>query len=58
MPKQNFGFQKRQKELARERKKQEKAQKKLERANEASRNQADGGVNPEVPSSEPVPPAE
>lgn len=40
MAKPNFGFQKRQKEMAREEKRREKQQRKLDRANEAAKNAA------------------
>ena len=47
LPKRNFGFEKRQKELNRQRKQEEKKQRKLDRGNSAS-NQTDEGVTPDA----------
>lgn len=53
MPKRNYGFEKRQKELTKQRKKEEKAQRKLDRAKAS----AEADV-PEQPASEGGPPVE
>jgi hypothetical protein len=47
LPKRNFGFEKRQKELNRQRKQEEKKQRKLDRGNSAA-NQMDEGVAPDA----------
>jgi len=47
LPKRNFGFEKRQKELNRQRKQEEKKQRKLDRGNSAS-NQTDEAVTPDA----------
>jgi hypothetical protein len=47
LPKRNFGFEKRQKELNRQRKQEEKKQRKLDRGNSAP-NETDQGVAPDA----------
>jgi hypothetical protein len=47
LPKRNFGFEKRQKELNRQRKQEEKKQRKLDRGNSAA-NQTDEAVAPDA----------
>jgi hypothetical protein len=53
LPKRNYGFEKRQKELTKQRKKEEKAQRKLDRAKASSE-----GTEPEHPSPDGAPPTE
>ncbi len=53
MPKRNYGFEKRQKELTKQRKKEEKAQRKLDRAKASAEAEL-----PEQPTSEGGPPVE
>ena len=50
MPKRNYGFEKRQKELNRQRKREEKLQRKAERAAPSSEEQIDPGEASETPS--------
>jgi len=50
VPKRNYGFEKRQKELNRQRKKEEKQQRKLDRAKaHAEETPADGTTSPDLP---------
>jgi len=53
LPKRNYGFEKRQKELTKQRKKEEKAQRKLDRAKASSES-----TEPEHPSPDGAPPTE
>jgi hypothetical protein len=53
LPKRNYGFEKRQKELTKQRKKEEKAQRKLDRAKASSE-----GTEPEHPSPDGAPSTE
>ena len=49
MPKRNYGFEKRQKELNRQRKQEEKRQRKLERAESPAETTADDEINTAIP---------
>jgi hypothetical protein len=49
VPKRNYGFEKRQKELTRQRKKEEKAQRKLDRAKAAAEGEAPDQPAPDDP---------
>ena len=52
MPKRNYGFEKRQKELTRQRKKEEKAQRKLDRAKAAAEGETQDQPAPDSPPAE------